>query len=193
MRKYDLIIAIEGIDGAGKTTLANLLKRDFGEEVCIFSRTKKGKLADMLIRSFPLKYMRFLQIPFYLILSYKNYSQCKKNSMARILVMDRCFLSNICYYYPMAMNSKILFKFALLFELRLLPHDIIIIDEDELVAQRRDNMEKDINWLKQTRINYINAQKAIALSNFCITILANNLTIEEKLLFIENIIRDYGG
>ena len=38
MKKYKVIIALEGIDGAGKTTLINLLKDEYKENICVYSR-----------------------------------------------------------------------------------------------------------------------------------------------------------
>ena len=184
MKKYDIIIALEGIDGAGKTTLANLLKKDYGEAACIYSRTKKGQFSKILLSHPPLNKCRLLQIPFYLILSYKNYLQCFKHVKANILIMDRCFLSNICYFYPFVLKNKTLFKFAMLFELNLFPHEIYIIDEDPAVAQKRDNMEKELNWLRKTRVHYLDAQKSSALLKYNISILSNELTIEEKRALI---------
>lgn len=192
MSKYRVIISLEGIDGAGKTTLVGLLKKEYGEEVCVYSRTKKGRLAKWLLGSFFIKNNYILQIPIYLLLSYKNYFACRYQHTASILLMDRCFLSNICYYYPSAMNNEILFKLAMLFELKLYPDEIFIIDEEPIVAQERDKMDKDLNWLTNTRINYLKAKRAKALRKFNITVIPNSLTIEEKQKLISIKMKEVG-
>ena len=193
MNKYRTIIALEGIDGAGKTTLINSLKEEYEGKICVYSRTKKGRYAKSLLNRSIVKNNYFLQIPIYIVLGYKNYFSCVCKSTAPILLMDRCFLSNICYYYPSAMNNKILYFFAMLFELKLFPDVIFIIDEDAAVAQKRDMMQKDLTWLSKTRLNYLNAPYATALSKYKIFVIQNNLTIEEKRIIISRKIKSLGG
>lgn len=180
MRKNSLIVAIEGIDGAGKTTLITSLKQELGDKVCVYNRTQKGKLVDSLLNHFPLRNSRTLQIPVYFFLSYINYIKFKKQNHAPILVMDRCFLSNICYYYPMAMDNKLLFKFVMLFEVKLNPKEIFIIDEDAVIAHKRDKMKKDLEWLIQTRSNYLKSPQAPALTSYKINIIQSNIPLKDK-------------
>jgi thymidylate kinase len=101
-----IIIALEGIDGAGKTTLINSIFNELDGEVSIYRRTQKGILMDKFLSSrFMAKY-RVFQIPFYFLLSYINYLRfcCKKQY--DVVIMDRCFLSNICYYFPSALYDE---------------------------------------------------------------------------------------
>lgn len=180
MRKSSLIVAIEGIDGAGKTTLINSLKQELGDRVCVYSRTQKGILVDFLLNHFPLRNSRTLQIPIYFFLSYVNYMKIKKQNQAPILIMDRCFLSNICYYYPMAMDNELLFKFVMLFEVKLHPKEIFIIDEDAVIAHKRDKMKKELEWLIQTRSNYLKSPQAPTLTNYKINVIQSGIRFEDK-------------
>ncbi len=181
MQKYNLIIAIEGIDGAGKTSLITLLKQELGDRACVYNRTQKGALADFLLNHFPLRDIHVLQIPLYFLLSYINYLKLKKQNQAFVLIMDRCFLSNICYYYPMAMDNKLLFNFTMLFEVKLCPTEIFILDEDAIVAHKRDKMRKKLDWLMQTRSNYLKAaSQAPTLANYRINVIKSGLTPKDK-------------
>ena len=45
------IVAVEGIDGAGKTTIIKEVSNYFGDDVIFYSRTKKGKFIDKLVSS----------------------------------------------------------------------------------------------------------------------------------------------
>lgn len=90
------------------------------------------------------------------------------------------------------MNNEILFKLAMLFELKLYPDEIFIIDEEPIVAQERDKMDKDLNWLTNTRINYLKAKRAKALRKFNITVIPNSLTIEEKQKLISIKMKEVG-
>ena len=185
MKKYKLVVAIEGIDGAGKTTLVNALKNELDNDICIYSRTKKGKIAKSLLNHFPLNRSHILQIPFYHTLSIINFLKREQQKSASILLMDRCFLSNICYYYPVAMNNRLFYFLAMLFEVKVLPKMIFIIDEEAEIAQKRDKMEKSLEWLKHTRLNYLKAKNAKSLRKYDITIIPNTLSIENKLRIIK--------
>ena len=180
MQKYNLVIAIEGIDGAGKTSLITLLKQELGDRACVYSRTQKGIFADFLLDHFPLRNSHVLQIPFYFLLSYINYINLKKQNQASILIMDRCFLSNICYYYPMAMDNRLLYNFVMLFEVKLRPTEIFILDEDAIVAYKHDKMRKKLDWLIQVRSNYLKTPQAPTLANYQINVINSRLTPKDK-------------
>ena len=43
MNKSQIVVAIEGIDGSGKTTLINEICRYFGEKSIVYKRTHKHR------------------------------------------------------------------------------------------------------------------------------------------------------
>ena len=67
-----IVVAIEGIDGAGKSTLIHLLQEEFGAMAGIYSRTKKGSILDFLVSHKIMQSHHGLQIPIYLFLSFKR-------------------------------------------------------------------------------------------------------------------------
>ena len=99
MDKNQIVVAIEGIDGAGKTTLINAICQSFEGKVTIYKRTHKGNFIDKLVSSKMMQKYYILQIPIYLLLSYKNYLLFRLKKKKQIVIMDRCFLSNICYFF----------------------------------------------------------------------------------------------
>ena len=117
MNKSQIVVAIEGIDGSGKTTLINEICRYFGEKSIVYKRTHKGKFIDRIVSSAIMQKFYMLQVPIYLLLSYKNYILFKINNKSRdkIIIMDRCFLSNICYFYPKALENNRLLTILLFF------------------------------------------------------------------------------
>ena len=180
-KSHRLIVAIEGIDGAGKTTLVKAVASRIGEQVCVLSRTKKGKKWANLLNTEFITKRHFIQIPIYLLLSYVNFVKTRKKLHAPVVLMDRCFLSNICYFYPLAMSNRILLSLALLFEIKLFPQAIFLLDEDPVVAQRRDHYQKSLDWLTRTRDNYLAASCASALNAFHIQIVPKEISMEEKV------------
>lgn len=72
----------------------------------------------------------------------------------------------------------------MILELKIYPDRIFILDEDALVAQKRDKMKKDLNWLKKTRLNYRHSVRANTLKSFPISIVSNRLSIDDKKTLI---------
>ena len=179
----ELIIAIDGIDGAGKTTLIESITNKIGGNICIYRRTEKGSFARKLLNSFIFKQVHFLQIPIYLLLAKKNHVKIY-NSDSRLIIMDRCFLSNICYFYPNAMHNKTLFRLAMSLEVKLYPSAIFILDEDEATACTRDGNQKDLIWLQKTRQYYLDAANHASLMDCRIDVISKELTIGEKSDYI---------
>lgn len=180
------IIALEGIDGAGKSTMINQLVQRY--PVSIYQRTKKGKLIDWLVRTRFFKRHIMLQIPIYLLLSYKNYVlYLIKTNKKPLVIMDRCFLSNICYFFPQAINDKKLFTFVMKFEIPLHPKKIFVLDVKPEVGRERDQNKKDLNWLIETRNTYNRTVDAPTLKKYNIQVIEEGLSIREKY----NVISEY--
>ena len=184
----ECVVALEGIDGSGKSTLAQMLSKEF--DVALYERTKKGYLLDCILSTMFMQKYRFLQIPIYLLLSYKNYLSflIKKGGIQRI-IMDRCFLSNICYFYPTALENLKLMKLLMRFEVKLLPNMIFILDENPEISWNRDKNKKSLHWIMETRNAYLSAEKSDLLSQYDIRIIEGHGTIEEKYMIIAKEIR----
>ena len=189
MASHQVVVALEGIDGAGKSTLINLLNDEFGEIVGTYSRTKKGRIFDFIVSRKTLQRFQRLQIPIYLFLSLKNYISFWKYRHRPIVLMDRCFLSNFCYFYFDALFDENEFQKKLWFEIGLMPQKVFILDVDPLTAYHRDNKKKQISWLATTREHYLQAKDRPLLKKYCIEIISPDLTIQEKKEKIVDYIR----
>lgn len=187
MRK-PLVVALEGIDGSGKSTLAQMLSQELGASV--YKRTKKGKWLDHIVSTAFMQRFYCLQIPIYLLLSYKNYlSFLLKRERRQIIIMDRCFLSNICYFYPAALDNPKLLRFIMTFEVNLWPNEIFILDVDPRIGWNRDKNKKTLKWITETRNAYLAAEKSELLSKYNIKVIENLGAIEETYEIIINQIR----
>lgn len=190
MNENPIIVAIEGIDGAGKTTLIDEICRYFGKKSIVYKRTCKGNFVDRLVSSAIMKKFYMLQVPIYLILSYKNYILFKihNKSGSKIIIMDRCFLSNICYFYPKALKSNRLLNLLLFFEVKLFPQKIFILDVDTRKGQSRDFNKKSLRWLNATRSAYLEAVESDLSKLVKIELIPEELTIPEKCSIVINYI-----
>lgn len=195
MNNRQIIIAIEGIDGSGKTTLISELSRYFKRNVVVYKRTNKGKLLDKIVSSTILQKHYMLQVPIYLFLSYKNYFLFMMKNKSEIIIMDRCFLSNICYFFPNALHCDKLLNKVLFFEIKLFPQMIFILDVKPEIGQIRDFKRKSLEWLRNTRKAYLKAENLNLIKGVKIKVIPEDLSVEEKCKIIINYIKEkkYGN
>lgn len=192
-----IIIAVEGIDGAGKSTLIAELTKQLMNDVSVYERTKKGKITQKLVTSKILQKYKLMQIPVYLLLSYKNFCLFKvKEKKAPIVIMDRCFLSNICYFFPKALYDQKLLKRVLYWEVKLIPKKIFILDVDPRIGMIRDNKKKSLDWLTSSREAYLNSSNSLINEYVNIEILKQEFSTKQKAKVIIEYIqgeKDYGN
>lgn len=94
--------------------------------------------------------------------------------------MDRCFLSNICYFYPSALNNKNLFKVIMKLEIPLYPDAIFILDVDPQIGRERDSHKKTLAWMSKTRTAYLNSEISPNLSQYNIHVIKDTMSVEDK-------------
>lgn len=188
-KKEQIIIALEGIDGAGKSTLIQKIKKQFGKDISVYRRTHKGRIIDKIVTSRVMQQHYMLQVPIYLLLSYKNYFLYKVQRRSKIVIMDRCFLSNLCYFFPKAIYDKKLCKKIIFFEIKFFPEAIFILDVDPLVGRTRDNDKKPLEWMENTREAYLNVLKSYLADFIHIRVIDERLSMKEKEEVIEKYIR----
>lgn len=175
------IIAIEGIDGAGKSTLISEIKGKLPSGILLYERTKKSRLVEKILSNKFFKEHHMLQIPIYLLLSYKNYiSFIMKYKKTQTIIMDRCYLSNICYFFPRALYDQKLLKKVLFWEIKIFPKKIFVLDVDPVIGQKRDNNKKTLTWLTNTRRAYLDTKNSLISDFTNIVIFEEGMTIEEK-------------
>ena len=105
-----------------------------------------------------------------------------------VIIMDRCFLSNISYFFPSSLENPFFLKLAMFFEPRIYPEKIFILDVDPSTAQKRDNFQKNIDWLTKTRTTYLKSSKSPLLKKYHIAIIRDLYSIEQKTDIIANYI-----
>lgn len=186
----EIIVAIEGIDGAGKTTLIKEIFKVLKDNAVIYRRTEKGIFINKLLNQKIIKKHHLLQVPIYLFLSHKNYIIFKKQRSKPIIIMDRCFLSNICYFFPKALSNEKLLNFLLEFDIKLIPQIIFILDVNPAIGQARDDNKKAIEWLQTTRNAYLNTNKSLIGKWTDVVIIEENLSIKNKANFIVKYIKE---
>ena len=183
-----IIISIEGIDGAGKSTIVKELKKIYKNNCSIYERTRKSNLVKNLVGFPVVKHIHFLQIPIYLYLSHKNFHIFKKEKQTYLVIMDRCFLSNLCYFFPNALSNSKLFKLAMVLEPNIYQQKIFVLNVNPKIAQKRDDFNKEIKWLEKTNQVYNNSTKSKLLKQYNIEIIKDTYTIEQKIEVIKEYI-----
>lgn len=187
LAKKITIIALEGIDGSGKSSVIKQISQEYSN-ISVFSRTKKGDFLDKVLSSNLLKKHYIFQFPIYIILSYINYFRFINTS--NIILMDRCFLSNICYFFPAALTNKLIFKILMKFEVNMHPNKIFIFDIDPETSLSRDGNKKALEWLKKAREAYLKTLESPFLEKYQIEIVNTNHTLLEKQYIVMKYIKE---
>lgn len=185
-----IIVAIEGIDGAGKTTLIKILQNEL--KCGLYQRTRKCTVINRMVSTKFMKNNYMLQAPIYCFLSRVNYLRfLRSKSSSAIILMDRCFLSNICYFAPEAIHDKKKLNRWMKKEIGMMPEKIFVLDVAPQIAHLRDNMCKPMDWLVNAREAYLDAASPTSLiqqiSN--VEVIKEHLSIDEKLLIIKQYIK----
>ena len=132
------------------------------------------------------KKCQLVQIPVYLFLAHYNYWDfLKHDRQNRIVIMDRCFLTNICYFFPSALSKKSFRKALIKLEPSIIPNKVYVLDVDPVEAWERDNHSKDLGWLTKTRNAYIQAG---ILNDYEVEIIPQMADIDGPSLYIASII-----
>ncbi len=80
----NMIIALEGIDGAGKSSTIHYLINKYPNQIAVYKRTRKSRFIDKPVSSRFMRRCYMFQVPIYLALSHwdlhKHKSLLKKNS-----------------------------------------------------------------------------------------------------------------
>ena len=189
MKRANIIIALEGIDGAGKSTIIALLKKEYGEKISVYSRTQKGNFLDSFLSTSFMQKNYWIQAPIYLLLSYINYLRLGRVPPNNVIIMDRCFLSNICYFFPKALKNVQLYKFLCFFEIKLMPRCIFIIDVDPRIGRVRDQNKKTLEWLIETKQHYRQAKTAITLKQYKIQIIEKDFELTQKVKIVNEYLK----
>ena len=183
-----LIVALEGIDGSGKSTVIAALKKIY--DIAVYKRTEKSAFIDQIVSSKLMSRYYMLQVPIYIALSHRNKRKFKTNG-ENIIFMDRCFLSNICYFFPKALEKEKLLNILMIFEPKFFPHKIFVLDVEPHISQKRDRYKKELYWLEQSRNGYLNSACSKLLRKYDIEILDAEMRLSEKVDIISRYISEY--
>lgn len=164
---YDgLLIAVEGIDGSGKTTQTKLLKKRLkkeGFETKIVKEPTDGefgkKIKDILKEEIKVTQEKLLDL---FVKDRKE--NVRKNIFpslqeGKVVIADRYFISTLAYQKESNKSFKQLMK---MHRFAPIPDLTVILDVKPKVAMKRlsgkssvrDKFEKDMKLLKKARMNY---------------------------------------
>jgi len=133
------IIALEGLDGTGKTSLANWLNVTFNYEIIKSPNANFFKIRDYFDKSNDIKerFCFYIGASFYISTLIDDLIACNK-----IIVLDRYYYSTLAYHY--VFDKTIVNKYSNFCKKLTKPDLIVFLKSDYKVAQKR--------CLKRTRL-----------------------------------------
>lgn len=166
MGKY---IVIEGIDGAGKTTISNILVKELKNSITI-KEPSNSKIGEFIRNSLESKkeFMKNYIISSLLFFADRIQLKEKIKKLREeydYIISDRCFLSTYAYQNALIKNEeekKIFNKiFNILLQFVEMPDAIIILDVDVEVAlerlkEKKKSIYEEKEFLKKVLDNYRN-------------------------------------
>ncbi|MEM5880217.1 MAG: dTMP kinase [Candidatus Aenigmatarchaeota archaeon] len=166
MGKY---IVIEGIDGAGKTTISNILVKELKNSITI-KEPSNSKIGEFIRNSLENKkeFMKNYIISSLLFFADRIQLKEKIKKLREeydYIISDRCFLSTYAYQNALIKNEeekKIFNKiFNILLQFVEMPDAIIILDVDVEVAlerlkEKKKSIYEEKEFLKKVLDNYRN-------------------------------------
>lgn len=185
MGKY---IAIEGIDGSGKTTICDILVKELKNSILI-KEPSYNEIGKFIRNSLENKeeYMKDFLISTLLFFADRIYLKKEIRKLKEkydYIISDRCFLSTYTYQNALIKNKEEKKKFNKIFNFLLqnieIPDAIIILDVDVDVAvkrlkEKKKSIYEEKNFLEKVLENYRNFK--LELKN--IYLIDANRSIEE--------------
>lgn len=154
-----MLILFEGIDGCGKGTQIELLKKTLGETTLVFKypTSKTPELNDFLEKK---KEFDEREVFHLFLKDIKNEQNEVREAMKKgIVILDRYVLSTIAYEKD-GMSWEEAKKTVTTMEF-IKPDLVLLLDMDPLISQERkrkqkqlDRYEADVNYLSKVRKNF---------------------------------------
>lgn len=166
MGKY---IVIEGIDGAGKTTISNILAKELKNSIVI-KEPSNNEIGEFIRNSLENKkeFMKNYIISSLLFFADRIQLKEKIKKLREeydYIISDRCFLSTYAYQNALIKNEEEKKTFNKIFNILLrfveIPDAIIILDVDVEVAlerlkEKKKSIYEEKEFLKKVLDNYRN-------------------------------------
>ncbi|TQR34446.1 dTMP kinase [Campylobacter sp. MIT 99-7217] len=148
-----MYVALEGIDGVGKSTQIELLKRNFKEAIFCFEpgNTALGeKLREILLES-RLQICKNAELLLFLADRAQHFEEVIKPNSHELIITDRSLISNLAYAKDFDMNFVLeLNSFVLK---GFLPHKCVFLEANEkLILQRFQG--RNLDKIEQRGIGY---------------------------------------